>query len=66
MGPPVLQALRAVAEGGDTVEEVVNPEIWQRRSGVAGDGGRAIPKEIVRSLSEVNSKKSSRFENKVY
>ena len=66
LGPPVLQALRAVAEGGDTVKEVVNPEIWQRRSGVAGDGGRAIPKEIVRSLSEVNSKKSSRFENKVY
>ena len=48
------------------MKEVVNPEIWQRRSGVAGDGGRAIPKEIVRSLSEVNSKKSSRFENKVY
>lgn len=53
VGPPVLQALRAVAEGEDNVQEVVKPEVWQRRSGVAGDGGRAIPKEIVRSLSEV-------------
>ncbi len=53
VGPPVLQALRAVAEGEDNVQEVVKPEVWQQRSGVAGDGGRAIPKEIVRSLSEV-------------
>ena len=51
-----LQALKSIAEGGENTKEIVKQEIWQRRSGpgVKGEGGRAIPKEVVRSLSEVN------------